>query len=84
MVCLKMHLSIQLSIATYSCTAPREGIVISSKSVFLHTLQYMCVCMALFFSPLLFFFALGFLERITSFKEYEIQHLLKSDTLTLF
>lgn len=43
---------------------------------------YMCVhgLSSPFFS---FFFCLRLLERITSFKEYEIQHLLKSDTLTL-
>lgn len=37
---------------------------------------WVCVCAHTFF-----FFCRRLLERITSFKEYEIQHLLKSDTL---
>lgn len=42
-------------------------------------LQCLCVCVRA--RTCFFFFSCRLLERITSFKEYEIQHLLKSDTV---
>lgn len=57
-----------------------DSVVIWSECVFTCALQCVRVCVCahgLFF----FFFCRRLLERITSFKEYEIQHLLKSDTV---
>lgn len=60
----------------YACLYTVNSVVIWSEPVCLCVLCNVCVWTFFFF-----FFCRRLLERITSFKEYEIQHLLKSDTL---